>query len=367
MLKAFLIFLLSCTVCFSEAHFKSCLLCHFDYSSCRDGKGSILKKWYQASPSQRYGHIWLDSDRLRRLILDPMVWKSETPEKPEFFSRVLHLQKKASEQNWTEEDSDTLKALMEQGKKEIPVADRIWTEGNRLADLKLAMQILTYTKSLLTPFAHLYLKENETVQFENSSKLRVGRIMFLFGGMKQDMTYQLQYQNQGYTGNGYKGHFHLTRYHNNKPEHKTITECDYLLTDRGKIQSTSNPDPKVDAIAKNMLEMLFRFQHSQFDDLKGIRNIYFETSGPLRREVVPMDMDSTIEGLQLLDDEPVMKISFKLKEKEPQGPLRFTGYGTVLITMDGLFTQLDNRVDLQASVLGLPILKGHSSNTMDLK
>jgi hypothetical protein len=335
------------------------------------GKGEIIESWVKTkSELEQSGHIWIKNKTMKSKLKGLSVWSKPFYERLPFFSTLSSLAQSLQKGPSNEEDIKKFQSLMQQGLKEVPLLAFRFNQGLEIVNnpKRIQNEILSYSDSLHKPFLRLFLAPNQTLKYHNNAKTKVSKILFLFGGWRQESTFNVKFFNQFSDPTSYNGIIDIEQNTKGNDSIHYLHKASFQLDQYGQLVDIKpiNP-PMLNATLKNFGDLLYRMKFNNLDSMVGRKVIHLDKNGKVGAQEVPMNMAITIDGLEVTPKKDVcLKISMKLSQVESGGTFRFHGNGSGLIRHDGVFVELDNNVQLKVRMLGLPLVKGYNKNEIKL-
>lgn len=358
-----LLFLLMSTFGYA-ADLGSCVQCHAKTRSFLQKKSPLIREWMEKVQGEQPGHIWIPKTELRKylFVFDP----DKSEKEPESFYKELDkvtqvlLDKEQEEQRplalaqW--------KKLMKRATSEVPALRDVFDEGLRGAMLEgeeFRNFINSFTMMLKKPFMHLFLRPNTVYEFESDSHIKISKVLFLFGGVNRKTKSRVMFENERIEAAGYGGEFNLR---SKSGEQVRVDAGRYRLDFRGKLKSFQNSSSQLSPGGANLVSFLQRMDHTNMQELKGEKVVYTGKRRGMKSDRVHLNMHAEVVDVKIHEGEVVLEVDYRLKEKEFErgDSLNLWGEGKILIGYDGVYRQLNSRVQFQAKMMGIGLLKGRN-------
>jgi len=324
-----------------------------------------ISKWLRANRQGAHqGHAWVTRQTLKKLAQAPVAAK---PGRKSFYEKLGKL-KKMLDSKQDLQLQTRLQSLISQGRREVPVFGSVWDEGQRLlsqADLSV-FALKNYLCMLETPFVHLYLRPERTYTYLGNSKLRVGKILFFFGGYTRTSASQVELKRMTWRTGRYMG---VLKGKWKSPQGGSQGWGELALSNRGECIGFTPKSISYPVGLENMARLLYRVPNDEFEDPSGSKTVFLGQHPGLSRDRIQLEMRFYPQGIEIHEFEPLLKVKYQLRELEAdrEDSLRIYGGGWVLLSADGVARDLENNVRFELNFLGLRLLRGTAMDRIRLK
>ena len=261
---------------------------------------------------------------------------------------------------------DRLRDLIAKGRKEVPVFERIWQLGDNLFQQANSLESFqVYLDSLLNPYLSLSFDPQEELLFESTSSIRVGKVLFIFGGYDARIQSQFTFSNMNRIPSGFKGVF---QHRIESKGNQRSSTSDIILSSLGRLESFAVREGSPSAGTLNLAGFLmrslpgddFQFRSSKIIHLGKHRGLSIDQV----KMMITFQVGSFISGSS---GEPILELDFDLRQAmDKASSFQCFGRGKVYLRMDGIVEKLTSATKFSVRLLGLPIVKGISKDSIYL-
>ncbi|PCJ15559.1 MAG: hypothetical protein COB02_17890 [Candidatus Cloacimonadota bacterium] len=310
-------------------------------------------KGFLSTKKQKYrtGHVWLRNQELQKVLsqLKPISKQIKKSFYKQFKSAIK-----------TKNTTQAL-SLISQGQSEVPKFEVIWSK------LKDSIQANSFDhpsfkkalKSLLYPYYFLNLNIQKQAKYKATSDIALAKIFLIYGGYKNTTESILNII--------FSDEINLLNIKGHTLKYEFSGDFNYKLNSYGKLIQYKSVANINSAYLKNLSTIYARPNHSNFEEFNGIKKIYMTKSKFFKKDNLELQMEFEFDSIQSIDDLPLLKLNFLLKEKpeDKKDALRVYGKGYTLLFPWGIVKDFKTTVKFRFKALGFDLFKGRVTEKIE--